>query len=81
MFDSFLVGTKFLDVSPICGPIHAGSMVETAGTHSYSTYSSIIAVVLAVEILRVCSVLIRDDTYSSSTDSSDACSSYYIVST
>ena len=57
MFDSILAGTIFLDVSSISGPIRAGSMVETTGTHSYSTYSSIIAVILAVEILRVYSVL------------------------
>ena len=57
MFHSFLVGTNFLDVSTICGPIHAGSIVETTGTHSYITYGSIIVVVVAVEILRVYSVL------------------------
>ena len=46
-----------MDVSTICGPLHAGSMVETTGTHSYSTYNSIVAVVPAVEMLLVYSVL------------------------
>ena len=46
-----------MDVSTIYGPIHAGSMVETNDTHPHSTYSGIIAVVLAVEILRVYPVL------------------------
>ena len=79
IFDSFRVGTIFVSTL-ICRPIYAGSTVQTTSTHSYSTFSKNTAVVLAVEILRAYSC-IRDDTYSSSTDSSDACSSCYIFST
>ena len=63
MLDSLLVGTNFLDVSTICGPIHAASMVDQC-THSYSTYNIQHYYCSSTRSRNTASVLcIRDDTF------------------